>query len=181
MADNEQDRETLIVLTSDIVAAHVSNNNVGVEEVSSLIANVYAALSGLSTEPAVEAAAKEPAVPIRASVRPDHVTCLECGKKMTMLKRHLSTDHNLTVNEYRQRWGLSSNHPVVAPNYAARRADLAKKIGLGRKPGEETKAKARKSGASSPTPVPADTKSAKRQGLIRKLNKNAEKAPAQSD
>jgi predicted transcriptional regulator len=132
VADNTQDRETLITLTSDIVAAHVSNNNVAVDEVSSLIARVYEALAGLGAEPVVEEAPREPAVSIRSSVKPDHVTCLECGKQMKMLKRHLSTDHGLSVDEYRQRWGLSANHPLVAPNYAATRADLAKKIGLGR-------------------------------------------------
>jgi len=132
MADTTQDRETLITLTSDIVAAHVSNNNVAVDQVSGLIANVYEALAGLGAEPVAAEAPREPAVSIRASVKPDHVTCLECGKQMKMLKRHLATDHGLSVDEYRQRWGLAASHPLVAPNYAATRADLAKKIGLGR-------------------------------------------------
>ena len=132
MTDTTQDRETLITLTSDIVAAHVSNNNVPVEQVSALISSVFDALSGLGAEPVAVEAPREPAVSIRASVKPDHVTCLECGRQMKMLKRHLSADHGLSVDEYRQRWGLSASHPLVAPNYAATRADLAKKIGLGR-------------------------------------------------
>lgn len=134
MSEDTQDREALITLTSDIVAAHVSNNNVPIDQVPTLIASVFQALEGLGGEPVVEEAPLEPAVSIRASVRPDHVTCLECGKKMKMLKRHLGTEHNLTTEEYRQRWGLPADHPLVAPNYASQRADLAKKIGLGRKP-----------------------------------------------
>ena len=129
--------ETLITLTSDIVAAHVSNNNVTVEDVPTLIANVYGALAGLGKEAPVEAAPPEPAVSIRSSVKPDHVVCLECGKKMKMLKRHLATDHGMTTEDYRQRWNLAADYPLVAPNYAEKRRELAKKIGLGRKPGQK--------------------------------------------
>lgn len=130
-------KETLITLTSDIVAAHVANNNVAVDDVPALISNVYGALSVLGdTAPAVEEK-PEPAVSIRASVKPDHIACLECGKKMKMLKRHLATDHNLTTDEYRARWGLNADYPLVAPNYAKTRRELAKKIGLGRKPGQK--------------------------------------------
>lgn len=130
-------KETLITLTSDIVAAHVANNNVAVDDVPSLISNVYGALSVLGdTAPAVEEK-PEPAVSIRASVKPDHIACLECGKKMKMLKRHLATDHNMTTEEYRARWGLNADYPLVAPNYAKTRRELAKKIGLGRKPGQK--------------------------------------------
>ncbi len=124
-------RATLITLTSDIVAAHVSNNSVSIDEVPILIENVFQALSGLGEEPVIEETPLEPAVSIRASVRPDHVTCLECGKKLTLLKRHLMTDHDLTPEEYRQRWSLAPDHPLVAPNYANQRRDLAVKIGLG--------------------------------------------------
>ncbi len=138
MPEIENDmNETLITLTSDIVAAHVSNNSVGVDEVPALITNIYEALSGLGKTPEVEEAPPEPAVSIRSSVKPEHVVCLDCGKKMKMLKRHLSTDHGLSTDEYRQRWGLAADYPLVAPNYAAKRRDLAKKIGLGRKPGEK--------------------------------------------
>ena len=129
--------ETLITLTSDIVAAHVSNNNVAVEDVPSLIANVYGALAGLGKVEPVVVAPPEPAVSIRSSVKPDHLVCLECGKKMKMLKRHLSTDHGMTTEEYRQRWNLGADYPLVAPNYAEKRRELAKKIGLGRKPGQK--------------------------------------------
>ena len=129
--------ETLITLTSDIVAAHVSNNSVAVEDVPSLIQNVYGALSGLGDEEVVEEAPLEPAVSIRSSVKPDSITCLECGKKMKMLKRHLSTDHGLTTEEYKARWNLNADYPLVAPNYAEKRRELAVKIGLGRKPGQK--------------------------------------------
>ena len=137
MADIDFDRaETLITLTSDIVAAHVSNNDVAVEDVPSLIQNVYGALSGLGTsEPEEER--PEPAVSIRSSVKNDHLVCLEDGKKMKMLKRHLMTDHGMTPAEYRTRWNLSADYPMVAPDYAEKRRDLAKKIGLGRKPGQK--------------------------------------------
>lgn len=127
--------ETLITLTSDIVAAHVSNNSVGVDDLPSLITNVYGALAGLGQSAPVVEKAPEPAVSIRASVKPDHIVCLEDGKKLKMLKRHLMTHYNLTPDQYRQRWNLPADYPMVAPNYAAKRRDLAKKIGLGRKPG----------------------------------------------
>ena len=130
-------KETLITLTSDIVAAHVANNNVAVDDVPALIANVYGALAGLGeTAPAVEVK-PEPAVSIRSSVKPDFIACLECGKKMKMLKRHLATDHDMTTEDYRARWGLNADYPLVAPNYAKTRRELAKKIGLGRKPGQK--------------------------------------------
>ena len=136
MATIETDlSETLITLTSDIVAAHVSNNSVGVEEVPALIQNVYGALAGLGAAPQVESK-PEPAVSIRASVKNDHIVCLEDGKKMKMLKRHLTTDHGLTPVEYRARWGLPADYPMVAPDYAEKRRVLAKEIGLGRKPGQ---------------------------------------------
>lgn len=130
-------RETLITLTSDIVAAHVSNNNVAVEDVPQLIASVFGALSGLGEEASAPKTLPEPAVSIRTSVKKDHIVCLECGKKMKMLKRHLSTEHGMTPEEYRARWNLGPDYPLVAPNYADTRRDLAKKIGLGRKPGQK--------------------------------------------
>jgi len=138
MDTTEQDMtETLITLTSDVVAAHVSNNSVSVDDVPALIEKVFGALAGLGASPAQPAARPDPAVSVRSSVKPDHVVCLDCGKKMKMLKRHLSTDHGLTTDEYRQRWGLAADYPMVAPNYAEKRRDLAKKIGLGRKPGQK--------------------------------------------
>ncbi|MFC4256050.1 transcriptional regulator [Altererythrobacter xixiisoli] len=128
-------KETLITLTSDIVAAHVSNNNVAVEDVSVLIRNVFGALSELGSHE-VEEVKPEPAVSVRASVKNDHLVCLEDGKKMKMLKRHLMTDHGMTPDEYRARWGLAADYPMVAPDYAEKRRVLAKEIGLGRKPGQ---------------------------------------------
>lgn len=127
--------ETLITLTSDIVAAHVSNNSVAVGDLPALISNVYTALAGLGQTAPVAEAPPEPAVSVRSSVKPDHIVCLEDGKKLKMLKRHLMTHYNLTPEQYRARWNLPADYPMVAPNYAEKRRELAKKIGLGRKPG----------------------------------------------
>ncbi len=136
MEDSLNDmNETLITLTSDIVAAHVSNNSVSVDDLAKVISNVYGALSGLGRVEVAPEKALEPAVSIRASVKPDHIVCLEDGKKLKLLKRHLMTHYNLTPDQYRQRWGLAADYPMVAPNYAEKRRELAKKIGLGRKPG----------------------------------------------
>jgi len=134
--------ETLITLTSDIVAAHVSNNTVSSAEVAALIGSVYNALAGLGAPAAPEAAPLKPAVSARASVKPDKVVCMDCGMELQMLKRHLSTHHRMSVDEYRAKWGLASDHPVVAPNYAEKRRTLAKTIGLGRKPGTKVVKKA---------------------------------------
>jgi predicted transcriptional regulator len=127
--------ETLITLTSDIVAAHVSNNSVAVGELATVITSVYGALAGLGQAVVVEEKMPEPAVSIRSSIKPDYIVCLEDGKKLKMLKRHLMTHYNLTPDQYRARWGLAADYPMVAPNYAEKRRELAKKIGLGRKPG----------------------------------------------
>ena len=126
--------ETLITLTSDIVAAHVSNNSVSVGDLPALISNVYSALAALGNAAPVVEVLPEPAVSIRSSVKPDHIVCLEDGKKLKMLKRHLMTHYNLTPDQYRARWSLPSDYPMVAPNYAEKRRELAKKIGLGRTP-----------------------------------------------
>ena len=136
MEDKAQDtKEMLITLTSDIVAAHVSNNSVSVDDITALISNVYGALAGLGEPTVVVEVMPEPAVSIRSSVKPDHIVCLEDGKKLKMLKRHLMTHYNMTPDQYRARWGLAADYPMVAPNYAERRRELAKSIGLGRKPG----------------------------------------------
>lgn len=127
-------RETLITLTSDIVAAHVSNNSVSVNDLSTLITNVYTALASLDKPAPAAEPAPEPAVSIRSSIKNDHIVCLEDGKKLKMLKRHLATRYNLTPDQYRARWGLPADYPMVAPAYAEKRRELAKKIGLGRKP-----------------------------------------------
>jgi predicted transcriptional regulator len=128
--------EMLITLTADIVTAHVANNDVDGASLPGLIESVYGALSGLGTQEAVEER-PEPAVSVRASVKNDHLVCLEDGKKMKMLKRHLMTDHGMTPDEYRERWNLPADYPMVAPDYAEKRRELAKKIGLGRKPGQK--------------------------------------------
>lgn len=133
MNDNENAQETLIALTADIVAAHVSNNSVAVNDLPQLIQNVHTALAGLGAPAAAPEAKPEPKVPIRSSVKPDYIVCLEDGKKLKMLKRHLMTHYNMTPDEYRQKWGLSADYPMVAPNYAEQRRNLAKSIGLGTK------------------------------------------------
>ena len=160
--------ETLITLTSDIVAAHVSNNSVGVEDVPALIRNVHEALAGLGDAASAQEARPEPAVSVRASVKKEHIVCLEDGKKMKMLKRHLMTEHGMTPEEYRQRWDLPSDYPMVAPAYAETRRDLAKKIGLGRKPGQKV---ARK---DAPAAKPATAK----KSTAAKKTTAAKKAPA---
>ena len=134
--------ETLVTLTADIVSAHVSNNSVAVSDVPSLIASIHGALAGLGTPAPVVEEKKEPAVSIRASVKPDHLVCLDCGKTFKMLKRHLMTDHQTTPAGYRAKWNLPANYPMAAPAYAAMRKDLALKIGLGRKAGQSVVKKA---------------------------------------
>jgi predicted transcriptional regulator len=134
MTDRIVNKETLITLTSDIVSAHVSNNGVAVADVPALIQSIYGALASLGDTPQIEEKL-QPAVSVRASVKSDHLVCLEDGKKMKMLKRHLMTDHGLTPAEYRARWDLPAEYPRVAPDYAEKRRVLAKEIGLGRKPG----------------------------------------------
>lgn len=129
--------ETLITLTSDIVSAHVSNNEVSVDQVPVLISTVYTALKGLGGETAPVEERPEPAVSIRASVKPDYIVCLEDGKKLKMLKRYLRTNYNMSPEEYRARWNLPADYPMVAPNYAERRRELAVKIGLGKTPGQK--------------------------------------------
>jgi len=131
-----QDRNGLLELTAQIVAAHVSKNEVSLSEVPLLIEQVHRTLAGLGqSEPGpVPTAVKErphPAVPIRKSVTDEYLICLEDGKRLKMLKRHLTTAYDMTPNQYRERWGLPPDYPMVAPNYAKHRAALAKKIGLG--------------------------------------------------
>ncbi|MEG3087033.1 MucR family transcriptional regulator [Sphingomonas sp. PB4P5] len=125
--------DALITLTADIVAAHVSNNSVAVSDLGVLISNVHGALAGLGgpiSEPEVK---QEPAVSVRSSIKPDFIVCLEDGKKLKMLKRHLMTHYQMTPEQYRAKWNLPADYPMVAPNYAEQRRTLAKKIGLGTK------------------------------------------------
>lgn len=122
--------EDLLAFTTEIVSAHISNNEVSAAELPKLIQEVYRTLSGIMTpEPVAEQL--QPAVSVKKSVFPDYIVCLEDGKKLKMLKRHLKTAYNMTPEEYRVRWNLPADYPMVAPNYADRRSKLAKKIGLG--------------------------------------------------
>lgn len=138
--------EDILGLTAQIVSAHVQRNPVSVDDLAALIREVHGTLAELGGAPAptratsaavavaepVAAASLQPAVPITKSVFNDHIICLEDGKRMTMLKRHLMTEHNMTVDQYRTKWNLPSNYPTVAPSYALTRSNLAKKMGLGR-------------------------------------------------
>ncbi len=123
----------VLALTAQIVSAHVSKNNVVPDALPALIQDVYRTLSTVGHEPA-QADKPTPAVPVKKSVFADHIICLEDGKKLKMLKRHLKTSFNLTPDQYRERWGLPADYPMVAPDYASHRSSLAKKIGLGTKP-----------------------------------------------
>ena len=131
MADQEN-RSELLELTSEIVAAHVSNNTLAVNDLPQLIKDVYFTLANVDENQGVPERLNPP-VSIKKSVTPDFIVCLEDGKKLKMLKRHLKTAYNMTPEEYRQRWSLPLDYPMVAPNYAKHRSDLAKEIGLGRK------------------------------------------------
>lgn len=130
----ERNGEALIELTADVVAAYVSNNPVPVSELPSLIADIHAALGRVGGAQEAPAAEKpKPAVNPKRSVHDDYIVCLEDGKKFKSLKRHLMTHYSLTPEQYREKWGLDANYPMVAPNYAAARSELAKTMGLGRK------------------------------------------------
>ncbi len=132
--------ETLLALVADIVSAQVSHNSVSAYDLPALIQSVYGSLAKLGEAPTPVEEKREPAVSIRSSIKPDSIACLDCGAKFKMLKRHLATDHDLTPEAYRARWGLPATYSLVAPDYAATRKALAVKIGLGRK--------------SAPTPAP---------------------------
>ena len=119
-------------LTTEIVAAYVRRNQVASDQLGTLISTVHQALAGLAKQPPETGGERTPAVPIRRSVHRDYVVCLECGWRGLMVKRHLATGHGLTVEQYRARWNLPREHPMVAPGYSERRSSLAKEIGLGR-------------------------------------------------
>jgi predicted transcriptional regulator len=132
MSENDtQLMKELLEHTTEIVAAHVSNNTVPVAELSDLIHQVYRTLASVESGIPVVPERPEPAVPIKKSITADYIVCLEDGKKLKMLKRHLKTAYNMSPEDYRERWGLPADYPMVAPNYAAQRSTLAKKIGLG--------------------------------------------------
>jgi predicted transcriptional regulator len=127
-----EDKSAIIEMTTDIVSAYVGNNTVAASDIPGLIQNVHKALSDVSAGTVtVEATPKEPAVPVRRSITPDYLICLEDGRKFKSLKRHLRTKYNMSPEEYRAKWGLPKDYPMVAPNYAKARSDLAKQMGLG--------------------------------------------------
>lgn len=127
-------KEQLLELTSEIVAAYISNNSLATEQLPELIQRIHQTLESLDGSVQPEQEKRKPAVPVRRSVQPDKIICLECGLGAKMLKRHLSSAHGLTIDEYRRRWDLMADYPMVAPLYAEQRSALAKKIGLGTKP-----------------------------------------------
>ncbi|MGQ0741577.1 MAG: MucR family transcriptional regulator [Alphaproteobacteria bacterium] len=134
--------DDILRLTSEIVAAYLRNNPVPASEVPAMIKNVHATLGGLAESIRGEGApAQKPAVPVKRSVTPEHIICLEDGKKLKMLKRYLRSNYNMTPEEYRAKWGLPADYPMVAPNYAKQRSEFAKKIGLGRGAAAQAKRK----------------------------------------
>ncbi|MDP7599788.1 MAG: MucR family transcriptional regulator [Rhodospirillales bacterium] len=129
----QENKIKLLELTTEIVAAHVSNNTLPVNDLPQLIQEVYKTLANVgNSQLSVERL--QPAISVKKSISPDYIVCLEDGKKLKMLKRHLKTAYNMTPEEYREKWGLPRDYPMVAPNYAKHRSSLAKKIGLGTKP-----------------------------------------------
>lgn len=149
----------LLGLTAEIVAAHVSNNPVSLADLPNLIQEVYRTLSTVG-QPASKPQPErpQPAVPVKKSITPEYLICLEDGKKLKMLKRHLQTSYNMTPEQYRERWGLPPDYPMVAPNYAKHRSSLAKKIGLGTKPRGRPARGARRETAVAAAAAPAPTK-----------------------
>ena len=128
-----EDSETLVTLTADIVAAHVSNNSVAISDIPLVIRSVHEALAGLSSKAEPEPEPQQPAVSVRSSVKPDYIVCLEDGKKLTMMRRYLMTNFGMTPEDYRAKWNLPKDYPMVSPNYAEKRRELALEIGLGTK------------------------------------------------
>ncbi len=133
----------LLRMTAEVTAAYVGNNSLPAAQLPDVIKTIYSSISALDGGAPVGASGLKPIVPIKKSISPDYIICLEDGKKLKMLKRHLRTSYGLTPEEYRIKWGLPADYPMVAPNYAEQRSAFAKKIGLGRKPGAR-KAKAKK-------------------------------------
>lgn len=138
---SEENDGALLSLTTEIVAAHVGHNRVALAELPDLISKVHAALASLGGAMDMSAAAEnKPAVSVRSSIKPDYIVCLEDGKRLTMLKRYLQTNYGMTPQQYRAKWKLPADYPMVAPNYAEKRRTLAKAIGLGRKKDPEAPA-----------------------------------------
>lgn len=162
-----QPREELIEHTTAIVSAHVANNAISGGDLPGLIKDIYQTLSTLQSDQAAKPA-PVPAVPIKRSVKPDYIICLEDGRQLKTLKRHLRTRYGMTPEEYRDKWGLPSDYPMVAPNYARQRSDLAKQLGLGRQPRQDAEP-----AQAAPVSAPAATKASGAAGGAK-----AKKAPA---
>lgn len=129
--DSTEQSDNLLALTTEIVAAHVSNNTVALGDLPQLINQIYNSLAHIGEAPAAPAARPQPAVSVKKSIQPGYLVCLEDGKKLKMLKRHLKTAYDMSPEAYRERWGLAADYPMVAPEYARQRSRLAKEIGLG--------------------------------------------------
>jgi predicted transcriptional regulator len=137
MTDTGRDKSNgdLLRMTAQVAAAYVGNNSLPASQLPEVIRTIYSSMSALDSGAPVAGLGAKPTVPIKKSIAPDYIICLEDGKKLKMLKRHLRTSYGMTPEEYRIKWGLPADYPMVAPNYAAQRSAFAKKIGLGRKPG----------------------------------------------
>jgi predicted transcriptional regulator len=168
-APDQEDRTDIVSIAADIVAAYVSNNPLPVGELPKLIGDIHAALQGIGTPATEPVVRQEPVVSIRKSVTPDHIICLEDGKKFKSLKRHIGVHYNLSPEEYRQKWNLPSDYPMVAPNYAATRSALAKASGLGRKAAAQKPKRAARAAAATTTPA-----------AVKSPMKKARKAPAKA-
>lgn len=168
------DQQLLLNLTADIVAAHLAHNKVATGDVAGLVSQVHQALAGLGAPAAVpEPAKREPAVSVRSSVKPDYLVCLVCGRRQKTLRRHLSTAHGLSPNQYRQEFGLKDDYPVVAPTYSENRRQMAHQIGLGRKRSPEAAGGAggtggRRGGGRKAAAAPAGTAGKAKRGRPRK-------------
>jgi predicted transcriptional regulator len=175
--------EDLLGLTADIVSAHVGNNTVALSELPGLIASVHKALAATAAPAEAEVPKQDPAVSVRSSIKPDYLVSLESGKKMKMLKRYLMTNYQMTPDDYRRKWGLPKDYPMVAPNYAQQRKELAVKIGLGRggrkaapKPAAKAAPKKAAPKAKTATAAPAALKaSPKKAAVIRGRPKGSTK------
>ena len=168
MTDNAEN-DKLLSLTADVLAAYVSKNPMPMGDLPELIGSIHRSLTGLTAGGReAKAGTPVPAVPIKKSVTPDYIVCLEDGKKFKSLKRHLRTQYNMTPEQYREKWGLPADYPMVAPNYAKARSELAKEMGLGRKAGETTSQAPAKARGRKAAPVakaaPAAVAQPKRRG-----------------
>ncbi|HYD31578.1 MAG TPA: MucR family transcriptional regulator [Azospirillaceae bacterium] len=142
-AHHDQPDGAILRMTADIVSAYVSKNVLPAQQIPEVINTVFASLAGLNTTPReTQSEPLKPAVPVRKSVTPEYIICLEDGKKLKMLKRHLRSTYNMSPDEYRAKWGLPPDYPMVAPNYAAQRSEFAKRIGLGRTSSRQSRRKA---------------------------------------